>query len=106
MSAGELAKSLGLTTGAITSVIDRLERAGIVRRVADPKDRRKVVVELVPEHLAATYRVYAPMAAAARALNARHTDKELELLIQYLEDSAALLLREAANLRARRTGIE
>src|SRR5216684_4723718 len=48
MTAGALARHLGLTTGAVTGVIDRLERARLVRRVADPKDRRRVIVEPVP----------------------------------------------------------
>jgi DNA-binding MarR family transcriptional regulator len=43
-SAGRLAELLGLTTGAVTGVIDRLERAGFAHRVVDPSDRRKVIV--------------------------------------------------------------
>ena len=43
-SAGRLAKLTGLTTGAVTGVIDRLERGGFVRRELDPADRRKVIV--------------------------------------------------------------
>src|ERR1700683_4247578 len=46
LSAGQLAELSGLSTGAITAVIDRLERGGIAQRVADPNDRRKVLVEL------------------------------------------------------------
>src|SRR5580704_16504685 len=42
MTAGELAMRLSLTTGAVTSVIDRLESVGLARRTADPHDRRKV----------------------------------------------------------------
>src|SRR5512135_715204 len=45
MSAGELARASGLTSGAITGVIDRLERAGMAQRVADPADRRRVLIE-------------------------------------------------------------
>src|SRR5262245_29900394 len=45
MTAGELAEQTGLTTGAITGVIDRLEQAGFVRRAPDPGDRRRVIVE-------------------------------------------------------------
>src|SRR6185436_13668257 len=52
-TAGRLAELMGLTTGAVTRVIDRLERAGYVRRVPDPTDRRRVIVELVPEKMAA-----------------------------------------------------
>jgi DNA-binding MarR family transcriptional regulator len=46
---GELAAELGLTTGAMTRVIDRLHRAGMVRRCPDPEDGRRVYVELLPE---------------------------------------------------------
>lgn len=48
LTAGEIAKLTGLSTGAVTGVIDRLERAGFVRRVRDLKDRRKVLVEVLP----------------------------------------------------------
>jgi DNA-binding MarR family transcriptional regulator len=44
-SAGRLAELLGLTTGAVTGVIDRLERAGFAQRLVDPSDRRKVIVK-------------------------------------------------------------
>jgi DNA-binding MarR family transcriptional regulator len=43
--AGRLAELTGLTTGAVTGVIDRLERAGFAQRVLDPSDRRKVIVK-------------------------------------------------------------
>jgi DNA-binding MarR family transcriptional regulator len=45
MPAGKLAELTGLTTGAVTGIIDRLEEAGYVRRVNDPKDRRRTIVE-------------------------------------------------------------
>ena len=48
LTAGRIAQLTGLSTGAVTGVIDRLERAGFVRRVRDEQDRRKVLVELVP----------------------------------------------------------
>jgi DNA-binding MarR family transcriptional regulator len=47
MSAGRLAKLTSLTTGAVTGMIDRLEKAGYVRRTNDPKDRRKTIVEAI-----------------------------------------------------------
>ncbi|MCP2169301.1 MarR family winged helix-turn-helix transcriptional regulator [Goodfellowiella coeruleoviolacea] len=46
LTAGQIAELSGLSTGAVTGVIDRLERAGHVRRVRDPHDRRKVLVEV------------------------------------------------------------
>ena len=48
ITAGRLAELSGLSTGAVTGVIDRLERRGFVRRVRDPYDRRKVLIEVVP----------------------------------------------------------
>lgn len=45
MPAGRLAELTGLTTGAVTGIIDRLEEAGYVRRTNDPKDRRRTIVE-------------------------------------------------------------
>ena len=49
ISAGELAERAGLTSGSVTAVIDRLEAKGYVRRVADPEDRRKVLLEVTDE---------------------------------------------------------
>src|SRR3569832_2178810 len=49
VTAGRLAEVTGLTTGAITGVVDRLEKAGLVRRARDDADRRKVLIAVVPE---------------------------------------------------------
>src|ERR1700754_345536 len=51
MTAGRLAELTGLTTGAITGVVDRMEKAGFVRRERDDSDRRKVFIALVPDRL-------------------------------------------------------
>src|SRR5690348_4789177 len=48
MTAGDLARELRLSTGAVTAIVDRLERAGYARRVADPDDRRRVLIEVTP----------------------------------------------------------
>ena len=48
-SPGKLAKQFGLTTGAMTNRLDKLEEAGLIRRLPDPDDRRGVIVELLPE---------------------------------------------------------
>ncbi|SFW61739.1 MarR family winged helix-turn-helix transcriptional regulator [Amycolatopsis australiensis] len=48
LTAGRIAELTGLSTGAVTGVIDRLEKVGLVRRVRDREDRRKVLVEVVP----------------------------------------------------------
>ena len=61
MTAGELATASGLTTGAVTAVIDRLERAGFVRRLRDDSDRRKVNVEVTPRHYDESGKVWGPL---------------------------------------------
>src|SRR6476659_8643638 len=50
-TAGRLSEVMGLTSGAVTRVIERLEQAGYVRRTTDPSDRRRVIVEVVPERV-------------------------------------------------------
>jgi DNA-binding MarR family transcriptional regulator len=61
-TAGDLAKVTGLTTGAITAVIDRMEKAGFIKRVADSNDRRKIIIKLLvkhPKHLQITHNLFA-----------------------------------------------
>src|SRR5437763_16665810 len=64
VTAGRLAEVTGLTTGAITGVVDRLEKAGFVRRERDEKDRRKVFIAVVPENTAKIGQFYVPMQQA------------------------------------------
>jgi DNA-binding MarR family transcriptional regulator len=98
VSAGDLARSLKLTTGAITSVVDRLERAGLVRRIADPQDRRRVLIETIPEALDEAFKVYQPMAEAIRTLNARYSEEQLAIIVEYYEQTTEIMEREAASL--------
>jgi DNA-binding MarR family transcriptional regulator len=88
LTAGALAEITGLTTGAITGVIDRLERAGFVRREHDADDRRKVLVRLVPDSLARVMPLFAPMEKRAMAALAGYSDKELDFLLRFLESNA------------------
>jgi DNA-binding MarR family transcriptional regulator len=61
LTAGEIAVRLGLTTGSVTTLVDRLVRAGYVGRETDEGDRRRVLVGLQPATYAAFARVYAPL---------------------------------------------
>ena len=82
-TAGALAKATGLTTGAITNVIDRLERAGFVKRSADPDDRRKVIVSVIAERKTVISACYAQLAASVHELVSSYSTEELELLIDH-----------------------
>jgi DNA-binding MarR family transcriptional regulator len=85
LSAGDLAVQSGLTGGAITGVIDRLERAGFARRISDSGDRRRVRVEVTPAFYASAERIWGPLAAEWHAtLSARFTSGELERITDFL----------------------
>ena len=86
MTAGRLAELTGLTTGAITGVIDRLEKAGLVRRERDESDRRKVFIAVVPETAAKIGRLYVPMQQAMHRLWSRYSEEELRLLLRFANE--------------------
>ena len=88
LTPGRLAALMGLTTGgAITAVIDRLERAGYVKRSRDPDDRRRVIVELVPDTADRFSRHFEPVARAFAERMSGYTDAELRLLLGYVRES-------------------
>ena len=86
MTAGRLAELTGLTTGAITGVIDRLEKDGYVRRERDDSDRRKVFIAVVPETTARIGRLYVPMQQSMQKLWSRYSEEELLLLLRFAND--------------------
>jgi DNA-binding MarR family transcriptional regulator len=102
MSAGDLAQASRLTTGAITAVIDRLERAGYARRVPDPSDRRRVVVEPTPKAFETANELMAePMRRLYTPLAERYTDDQLRLFIEFTREGRELQERHAEWLRGR-----
>lgn len=101
MSAGELAERTGLTTGAITGIVDRLEKARLVRRTADPADRRRVGIEPIADsrreqQIAALYQ---PMGEAIVKLMASYSDRDLRVIEEFLESASEILERETRSLR-------
>jgi DNA-binding MarR family transcriptional regulator len=84
MTPGQLAQSMGLTTGgAITAVVDRLEKAGYVLRSRDPDDRRKVIVKPVPKKVAALSAYFGPIGRSVARRFADYTDEQLEFLLDF-----------------------
>ena len=98
-TAGKLSDLMGLTTGAVTRVIDRLEQAGYVRRTTDPADRRRVVVEVVPERVATVQSLLASLERASEEEVGRYTAEQLALINDFLSRMADLTQAEAARLR-------
>jgi DNA-binding MarR family transcriptional regulator len=101
ITAGQLAVATGMTTGAVTGILDRLEKAGFARRERDPSDRRKVLVRALP---AAERRIgpyYRSLAAAMAELLSRYSDAELEMVHDFMSRSHSVMVGEVAKLRAR-----
>ncbi len=84
MTPGRLREHLGLTSGAVTACVDRLERAGHVRRVRESADRRVVHLHYVPDARAAARTYFRPLADAAAATRARFDDGELAVVLRFL----------------------
>jgi DNA-binding MarR family transcriptional regulator len=100
LTAGELARETGLTTGAVTGVIDRLERAGYARRVPDPEDRRRVKVEVTPGFYSRADKIWGPLAADwERSLSGRFTAAELERVIEFLRTTNEVGRRHMERVR-------
>jgi DNA-binding MarR family transcriptional regulator len=103
VSAGELAAQSGLTNGAVTGVLDRLEKSGFARRVPDPRDRRRVNVEVTPAFYKRAERIWGPVAAEWQsALAGRFTSEELERISDFLRVTTEIGRRQLARLRAMR----
>ena len=102
MSAGDLAQESRLTTGAITAVIDRLERAGLARRVPDPSDRRRVLVEPTEKALElANELMIEPMRELYVPMAERYSDDDLRLILDFTRRGRELQERHAEWLRER-----
>lgn len=102
LSAGELASQAGLTAGAITGVIDRLEKAGYARRVPDSDDRRRVKLEVTPTFYRSAQRIWGPMAADWQTmLSAGFTTKELERITAFLRATNEVGRRHLDRLKNR-----
>jgi DNA-binding MarR family transcriptional regulator len=100
VTAGELAVESGLTTGAVTAVIDRLERAGFARRARDEHDRRKVKVEVTDGLYARAREIWGPVAEDwQRALADTFTVAELTTIVTFLAQVDALGARHAERVR-------
>jgi DNA-binding MarR family transcriptional regulator len=93
-----LASLLAMGTGSMTLVIDRLERAGFVRRVRDCDDRRSLTIEFVPERRAEASMLYAPLQQQGAEIAKRYTESDLAVIIDYLTRSNDLLREIATSL--------
>lgn len=98
MSAGKLAELAGLTTGAITGIVDRLEKAGWAKRVADPNDRRRVIIHPGPQETETVDGLYSAYMDSLTNLLARYSDDELVLMTEFIDSLTKLNNEQASRL--------
>lgn len=100
VTAGELARHTGLTTGAITGMIDRLVAAGYVERVADPADRRRVLVsrragskldDILPA-------IFGPLGQDMKEITDGYSQRELDAISDFLDRTLEVLVAHTARL--------
>jgi DNA-binding MarR family transcriptional regulator len=103
VSAGRIARHTGLTTGAVTGMVDRLSRAGYVRRTPNPDDRRGVLVELRPDTplKARMAAVFGPMGQEMAGLAARFSAEELAAIGAWIQGATEIMHRSTEQLSAR-----
>ena len=100
IAAGQLAAETGLTSGAMTAALDRLERAGYLRRLRDDGDRRRVLVELTEAASADAGSFYAGHARLAEQLYDRYSTEQLQLLLEFVRNSREFNEQRAAEVEA------
>jgi DNA-binding MarR family transcriptional regulator len=103
VTAGKLAEHAGLSPGAMTAAIDRLEKVGYAKRVPDPDDRRRILVEYMPKARERAMGIYMPLKETFEKRMSRFTVEQLKLIRDYYE----LALEVGQEVRARlreRTG--
>jgi DNA-binding MarR family transcriptional regulator len=102
LTAGELAEAAGLSTGAVTGVVDRLEGAGYARRIRDSADRRRINIEVTPEFYARAEEIWAPLARDWQdAITKAFTAAELQRIIEFLRAT-----NEVGTRHIERLGVE
>ncbi len=97
MTAGQLAEATRLTTGAITGVVDRLEKAGYVQRVFDKSDRRRVIIQVIPDTEERLLPIFQPMMNKTQHILKKYTASELETITDFIENCVEAL-KDSAKL--------
>jgi DNA-binding MarR family transcriptional regulator len=95
----ELAEHTGLTSGATTAMLDRLERSGIIERRRNPEDRRGTLIVVVKEKAAALAVLFVSVRKAQDQLLSSYTEKELEFLSDFMSKLAKVLDQERQKMQ-------
>lgn len=101
LTAGALARQTGLTSGAVTGLVDRLERAGYVRRVPDPGDRRRVLVAAVPERRPDLDGLFGELGREMATFMAAYDERELAAIGDWIVNTIRVLRAQTERLAGR-----
>ncbi len=99
ITAGQLAEVTGLTTGAITGMVDRLEKAGFVRRIPDSNDRRKIRIEVITEKYEAMAWIFESLGQAMNELLQHYNEKELTVIHNFMTRLPEVMEKETKKLK-------
>jgi DNA-binding MarR family transcriptional regulator len=94
-----LSVALGLTTGSVTAMLDRMEKAGYITRTPDPSDRRKIIVQATPEIAAQAMEAMAPLMEDSAKSIAHYTVDDLKLLVDFFTKAIQTQDRHVERLR-------
>jgi DNA-binding MarR family transcriptional regulator len=98
MTPGQLADESGLSTGAVTFLLDRLEEAGMVTRRRDTEDRRRIWVELVPAAQQRLDREQQPIVEEMRAVAQRFKAEELAIVRDFMREAKEVFQRQVSGI--------
>ncbi|MEN1990122.1 MULTISPECIES: MarR family winged helix-turn-helix transcriptional regulator [Paenibacillus] len=99
VTAGQLAQLTGLTTGAVTNVIDRLEQAGYVTRDKDPNDRRRVVVKPAEGRSAEISPLFQSVMQSTLQILSRYDEQQTSLILEFIRQCNEMTLAEMDKLK-------
>jgi DNA-binding MarR family transcriptional regulator len=102
VAVGEIGKAAGLTRGAMTTAIDRIEQAGYVRRLRHPDDRRGVLVELTDRGRKAIDAIWGEYVRNAEAFYSGYSTAELKCILRYLQEGCSAQEANMARIRSLR----
>jgi DNA-binding MarR family transcriptional regulator len=100
LSAGEFGERTGLAPATITGLLDRLEQKGVARRIKDPKDGRRVLIEIDRSSLAPVMAVFGPFLASLHQVYDRYSLAELEVALRFMREITDVQVKATQQLGA------
>ncbi|MFE5473746.1 MarR family winged helix-turn-helix transcriptional regulator [Bacillus safensis] len=101
LTAGELSEKTGLSSGAVTALIDRLEKAGYAKREKDPKDKRRVIIVPLTAGKSQVKELFQSLSASTKQLTNEYKPEELDLIIQFISEAAEIMEQELQLLKSK-----